>query len=231
MQHRQFDITPPDANFTENDYRRLQGTYDLLKTAFNEGRHHSATLELLLAEATASSAIENEHDPTKVNLHHQGLITFLAQPLTHQSLLSLHQHLLREQHHAQPGQYRTVDVTVGEHRPPSHPQVPGLMEQFFQGLQTDELHPVAKAAWAHMAFEIIHPFADGNGRTGRAIINHILDSPVPISRFILTNRREYYRLLATASWQDFLHWLTTGLKLEARAHNISKATTHKGNAP
>lgn len=227
MQHRKFDITPPEVKFTQDDCRRLQGTYDLLKTAFNEGRHHWTTLELLLSEATASSAIENEHAPTKVNLHHQGLITFLAQPLTHQSLLSLHHHLLNGQHHAQPGQYRSIDVVVGEHTPPSHHRVPSLMENFFQSLQTDDLHPIPKAAWAHMAFEIIHPFADGNGRTGRAIINHILDSPVPVSRFILANRREYYRLLAAESWQDFLYWLTTGLKLEAQAHNTRKAPIHK----
>ena len=229
MQHGQSGITPPQVDLTQEDHRRLQGTYDLLKTAFNEGRHHWTTLELLLSEATASSAIENEHDPTKVNLHHQGLITFLAQPLTHESLLSLHHQLLKGQHHAQPGQYRTINVIVGEHTPPNHLRVPSLMEDFFQSLQTDHLHPVPKAAWAHMAFEIIHPFADGNGRTGRAIINHILDSPVPVSRFILANRREYYRLLATESWQEFLYWLTTGLKLEAQAHNTRKPPTHKGN--
>ena len=65
-----------------------------------------------------------------------------------------------------------------------------------------ELDPLIKMAVAHYQFEAIHPFMDGNGRTGR-ILNilillqaGLLDIPVLyLSRFIIQNKQEYYRRL------------------------------------
>ena len=61
--------------------------------------------------------------------------------------------------------------------------------------------PCLHAALAHAQFETIHPFKDGNGRTGRALIHTILNARraantvIPISLFLETNRREYYEVL------------------------------------
>ena len=69
--------------------------------------------------------------------------------------------------------------------------------------EPDGLDPLIKMAVAHYQFEAIHPFVDGNGRTGR-ILNllilvqaGLLELPVLyLSRYIIQNKQEYYRRLA-----------------------------------
>lgn len=81
----------------------------------------------------------------------------------------------------------------------------------FLNLNDDGIDPLIKMAVAHYQFEAIHPFADGNGRTGR-IVNilylvqqKLLSLPVLyMSRYILENRNDYYRLLREVTEQD--HW-------------------------
>ncbi|MGH2763563.1 MAG: Fic family protein [Thermoleophilaceae bacterium] len=58
--------------------------------------------------------------------------------------------------------------------PPPHEQVLGLLEDLCEFIERDDLAPIAQAAIAHAQFENIHPFADGNGRTGRALIYTVL---------------------------------------------------------
>ncbi len=58
--------------------------------------------------------------------------------------------------------------------PPPPDRVPDLLEDLCSFLARDDLAPIAQAAIAHAQFENIHPFADGNGRTGRAIIYSVL---------------------------------------------------------
>jgi Fic family protein len=58
--------------------------------------------------------------------------------------------------------------------PPPADLVPGLMDDLCAFASSDELPAVAQAAIAHAQFETIHPFVDGNGRTGRALIHLIL---------------------------------------------------------
>lgn len=75
------------------------------------------------------------------------------------------------------GRYRRVDVRSAgtEHLYPPNFKVPDLMEQFESWLRTCvELHPVEYAAEAHYRFVAIHPFFDGNGRTGRLLMNLLL---------------------------------------------------------
>ncbi|MCV4698263.1 Fic family protein, partial [Escherichia coli] len=66
----------------------------------------------------------------------------------------------------------------------------------------DDLDPLVKMAIAHYQFECIHPFPDGNGRTGRIlnilylIQSELLSLPILyLSRFILERRDDYYTLL------------------------------------
>ncbi|MFV1971604.1 MAG: Fic family protein [Acidimicrobiia bacterium] len=56
--------------------------------------------------------------------------------------------------------------------PPDH--VDGLVQDLIEYVNGDEHSPLVQAAIAHAQFETIHPFADGNGRTGRALIHVIL---------------------------------------------------------
>jgi Fic family protein len=68
------------------------------------------------------------------------------------------------------GKFRTGDVGVysGLIHPGARPQfVPQLIENLFAWAKTQELHPLLKSSIMHFEIEVIHPFADGNGRIGR----------------------------------------------------------------
>ena len=71
--------------------------------------------------------------------------------------------------------------------------VAAMMETWVRDLQATRLHPLVAAADFHIRFEAIHPFVDGNGRTGRLLANFILMRAgyLPIS-IKYENRRAYY---------------------------------------
>lgn len=91
-------------------------------------------------------------------------------------------------------------------------------EQFTH--EPNELDPLVVMAAAHYQFEAIHPFADGNGRTGRILnVLHLLEAgllqePVLyLSRYIIQNKTEYYRrLLDVTAKQDWESWILFMLK-------------------
>jgi len=78
-----------------------------------------------------------------------------------------------------------------------------------------EIDPLVRMAVQHYQFEAIHPFSDGNGRTGRILnilflVEHgLLDSPILyLSRYIIQNKAAYYRLLAkVTNEQDWIPWI------------------------
>lgn len=78
----------------------------------------------------------------------------------------------------QAGRYRNhqVFITGTDYLPPTPEEVPKQMKMFVQSLQEKKgkLHPVELAAYAHRRLVDIHPFADGNGRTARLLMNMIL---------------------------------------------------------
>ena len=79
--------------------------------------------------------------------------------------------------------------------------VPELMKQLFDWLKKSKLHPLVKSCIFHYEFEFIHPFADGNGRTGRLWQSLILQkwkklfAWVPIESLIYEKQEDYYRAL------------------------------------
>lgn len=103
------------------------------------------------------------------------------------------------------------------------------LEQFLN-LNDDSLDPLVKMAVAHYQFEAIHPFGDGNGRTGR-IVNilylvqqGLLSQPILyMSRFILDNRQDYYRLLREVTehgnWQS---WIIYMIKAVAETSHMTQ---------
>jgi len=104
--------------------------------------------------------------------------------------------------------------------PPSS-QVPREMEQFIEWFKHDRFEvkdnmtqALLKAAVAHVYFESIHPFEDGNGRVGRALaeytLSNTLQSPVllSISKIIEKNKKQYYEALKQAqSGLDLTAWI------------------------
>lgn len=92
--------------------------------------------------------------------------------IRHEDLFSLHRILAKEvMDQGVAGRYRTMSVRVGSYVPPLAADVSGLMFELLQWWNeaARELSPVLSSAILHHRFESIHPFADGNGRTGRAL--------------------------------------------------------------
>jgi Fic family protein len=98
----------------------------------------------------------------------------LASPLVLHQLLMQHFKEMKNWS----GVYRMYDVIVGSHPCPDWSLVPGLMKHWHDVVQSRILGgvPAEKTVWdIHIAFERIHPFIDGNGRTGRLLmVNHAL---------------------------------------------------------
>ena len=96
----------------------------------------------------------------------------MKKSIRHEDLFELHRILadtVMDQGTA--GSYRTIAVRVGRHFPPAAVDVSGLMFELLEwwNLKSVDLSPVLSSAILHYRFEHIHPFADGNGRTGRAL--------------------------------------------------------------
>lgn len=99
------------------------------------------------------------------------------------------------------------------------------LEQFIYS--EDDIDPLVKLAVMHYQFEAIHPFADGNGRTGR-ILNilflveqKLLDMPVLfLSRYILENKVDYYEGLRevteNSGWESWILYILKGIELTAK---------------
>lgn len=79
--------------------------------------------------------------------------------------------------------------------------VPGLIKELFQWLKSSKMHPLVKSCIFHYEFEFIHPFADGNGRTGRLWHTLILHdwkdffAWLPVETMIHENQPDYYAAL------------------------------------
>ncbi|MFC7337346.1 Fic family protein [Haloferula chungangensis] len=112
--------------------------------------------------------------------------------------------------------------------PQSALEVQALMDNLIEFIhRDDDLDPLLRMAIVHHQFESIHPFYDGNGRTGRIlnimmlIREDLLTVPILyLSRYINQSRADYYRLLQTAReesrWEDWCLYLLRGIAMTAR---------------
>lgn len=119
-------------------------------------------------------------------------------PISNKILLRWHKNIFNHSKPEIAGKYRAYNVRVGSHIAPDHREVKKLMNQLvrFINEEIDNINPVELAAIAHYRFEKIHPFADGNGRIGRLLMNHVLwFSGYPILIIEYKKRNAYYRAL------------------------------------
>jgi Fic family protein len=139
--------------------------------------------------------------------------------LSHEEILRLHKIMagdVMEQGTA--GRYRTIAVRVGRYVPPPPGDVSGLMFELLAwwNKESPKMSPVLSSAIIHYRFESIHPFADGNGRTGRALAlwelyrrgfdtHHIFS----VDEFYWENRPRYYAALDAVrrKGEDLTGWL------------------------
>ena len=100
------------------------------------------------------------------------------------------------------------------------------LEKFINNNTLSDLDPLIKLAIIHHQFESIHPFSDGNGRTGRIINSlylvqqELLDIPVLyLSRYIISNKSRYYELLQKVrdeeKWEDWILFILKGIEITA----------------
>lgn len=113
--------------------------------------------------------------------------------------------------------------------PQSHEEIVALMTDLEKVINDSDVFPVdplIKMALIHHRFETIHPFYDGNGRTGRIInvlylVNEgLLDIPILyLSRYIVTHKADYYRLLQKVrdqdSWEEWVLYMLTAIEQTA----------------
>lgn len=130
--------------------------------------------------------------------------------IDHSTLLETHRRLLAGSRMAEyGGRIREVQNWIGGSTynpcsasfvPPPPEEVVGLLEDLFAFCNTDSLPVLAQAAIAHAQFETIHPFVDGNGRTGRALIHMVIRRRgmglrilPPLSLILATSSGDYIR--------------------------------------
>ncbi|WP_247597193.1 Fic family protein [Leifsonia sp. PS1209] len=90
------------------------------------------------------------------------------------------------------------------HVPPAPERIPELLEDLVSYLNRDDVPVLVQAAIAHAQFESIHPFTDGNGRIGRALISAVLwrrgvtaNTVIPLASGILARKDDYFDALTT----------------------------------
>ena len=141
------------------------------------------------------------------------------QRITHEEPFRLHKIIAGDvMDRGTAGRYRTIAVRVGGHVPPPAQDVSGLMFELLTWWNNEsaKLSPVLSSAILHHRFEAIHPFADGNGRTGRALAlwelyrrgfdtHHIFS----VDEFDREDRPRYYAALDAVrrDGEDLTGWL------------------------
>ncbi|NNM66283.1 MAG: Fic family protein [Burkholderiales bacterium] len=154
-------------------------------------------------------------------------------PLSNRLIREVHEKLLARGRGAdkQPGEFRRSQNWIGGTRPGNAlfvPPPPNLVEacmaqlEVFLHADDDGLPTLVRAALAHVQFETIHPFLDGNGRVGRLLIalilfeSNVLRQPLLyLSLFFKQHREEYYRLLGlvrtSGDWESWLDFFLDGV--------------------
>lgn len=134
-----------------------------------------------------------------------------------------------------PGEFKRSQNWIGGTRPGNAAFVPtspaetgkcmGALEKFIH--TEDGPHPIIKAGLAHVQFETIHPFLDGNGRLGRLLITlmflaeGVIKEPILyLSLYFKMHREEYYRRLQgvreEGDWEGWLDFYMRGVSMTAR---------------
>lgn len=157
---------------------------------------------LLRSEAASSSQIENltaaarqiftaelggkgARNAAEIAANTRAMISALdlSADLSAASICEMHRALMAGQIRHTPGQYRTEPVWIGtradsplgaSYVAPDHARVPELMDDLSSFAQRDDIPGLIHVSVAHAQFETIHPFTDGNGRTGRALAQAML---------------------------------------------------------
>lgn len=162
-----------------------------------------------LAEAVIGERVDGNAPLIVSNVRAMEAAIALADDISDASIIAMHKALLKDAAPVAVGRYRTEQVWIGGRLPqdasfvpPHHERVPAAMADLIAFTRRADLPVLAQAAIAHAQFETIHPFPDGNGRTGRALLHAMLRHggllrhlAVPVSAGLLTDVEGYFDAL------------------------------------
>ena len=101
-----------------------------------------------------------------------------------------------------------VFIRGSEHIPPEPAKIPNLMNYFVYNYNHDEVDIFDKIAKYHIDFERIHPFEDGNGRTGRLLINYeLVKNNLPPAVIEKDDRVKYFEFLRNVDYIGLAGWI------------------------
>ena len=188
--------------FTQGELQRLRDEF-LIEYTYNSNAIEGNTLTLQ-ETALVLEGITIDQKPLKDHLEavgHRDAFLYVQDivknnvPFSESIIKQIHTLVLMDRPDDR-GVYRRIPVRImGAYHVPSDPVlVPEQMENLvaeFSG--NNKLHPIERAALFHLKFEGIHPFVDGNGRTGRLILNLMLmQAGYPPINVKYSDRKRYY---------------------------------------
>ena len=173
------------AEMARFDERQAQAGYDLPATLLRSESSASSQIEQLTSSVRNIALAElPDQAPRNARLIAGNVAAMraalaLGEGMTVEGIAQVHQALMAPEGRPFAGSFRQEQVWVGgtpysPHGalfvPPVAGRVPGCLDDLVRFSERDDLSPLAKAAVLHAQFETIHPFIDGNGRTGRALL-------------------------------------------------------------
>ncbi|MBN1836297.1 MAG: Fic family protein [Spirochaetales bacterium] len=195
----------------------------------------SSLSDLLLFELQEAPGVPID-DVTEVSNYVSALEHGLARlregfPPSNRVLREIHARLLSSGRGSrqEPGEFRRSQNWIGDTRPgnasfvpPPHTRVEDCMGDLERFLHGSDLPVQLRAGLAHVQFETIHPFLDGNGRVGRLLITLLLchggllrEPLLYLSLYLRQNRSRYYELLDrvrhTGDWEQWLSFFLQGV--------------------
>ncbi len=192
-----------------------------VKFTYNTQRIEGSTLTLkdtaLLLEYGLSPSNRPTNDIKETELHQKLFLKIIKQKddLSLVLVKKWHKELFAQTKPDIAGLLRDYDVRINQSKfiPPPHISVNLLVSGFFTWYNANKkkLNPVELAALVHLKFVTIHPFGDGNGRTTRLMMNHVLNAyGYPLMDIDYADRRSYYTALEKSQRKDnvlpFLQW-------------------------
>lgn len=213
---------PPDLDVAISDLMLNISRFDLLQSQ----KGFSFPTVLLRSESAASSQIENltssirniafaelsskaPHNAQLIarNVSAMRCALEIPEKLSIPTILKIHETLMAASEDELSGKFRDQAVWIGGTNysphdaifvPPHHSHIDYYMKDLIGYAKRIDVNPIVKAAIIHAQFETIHPFVDGNGRTGRTLIHKSLKDDavlqtlaLPVSAGLLSNINEY----------------------------------------
>lgn len=211
--------------FKEDEFiRYAQGSVSVEGNSLN-----LAQAALVVEKGVAIAGKKMEEIREIENMKLAAAISGKIQKIDEKKVKKIHFAIMKGFDDKQPGKYRTgpMFITGSKVKPPSADKIEKELKTLFAWLEKngEKTHPLELASEFHARFEQIHPFNDGNGRTGREILNTMLGlAGYPRAIINLENRESYIALLERVQlnkeYKKFSKFIYHCL--EKRAHEIEK---------